>query len=362
MHSDCVIIGGGLIGMLTARELLRSGLRVTILEKGQVGRESTWAGGGILSPLYPWRYPDSITRLASWGQQHYQSLCEELTQESGIDPQWTQTGLLCIDIQNEMDVAVAWAKQHSVKAEQLDAQQLAQNFPFTPLSATHSCWFPLIAQVRNPRFAKALRGAVLHYGGVIIEDSAVTAISQADGKVVAVETSIQSFPTNKLLLAAGSWSRSLLQPLGVNIDVEPVRGQMLLFKAEPGVVPTMLLYRDRYLIPRRDGRVLAGSTLEYVGFDKTTTQSARQDLQAAALEMCPALADFPIEQHWAGLRPGSSTGVPLISALPQMEGLYVNTGHFRNGVILGAASCRLMADIMLQRQPILDPAPYAIVK
>src|SRR5690606_215400 len=116
----------------------------------------------------------------------------------------------------------------------------------------------------------------------------------------------------------------------------------------------------RYVIPRADGRVLAGSTLEEAGFDKTTDAAARESLWHSATSIIPALADCEVEHHWAGLRPGSPDGVPFIGQVPGMPGIYVNAGHYRNGLVLAPASTRLLVDEMLGRSPIIDPTPYRL--
>jgi glycine oxidase len=135
---------------------------------------------------------------------------------------------------------------------------------------------------------------------------------------------------------------------------------MILFHAQPGAISRIVLHNDRYVIPRRDGRVLVGSTVEHRGFDKTITDQARASLKQYALDHFPLLEQADIEHHWAGLRPGSPQGIPYIGPVPGIDGLYLNAGHFRNGVVLAPASARLMSDIVLGRNPILPPAPYAL--
>jgi glycine oxidase len=121
-----------------------------------------------------------------------------------------------------------------------------------------------------------------------------------------------------------------------------------------------VLYRDRYVIPRKDGRILIGSTLEHEGFVKATTAEAKEDLYRAAVEMFPLLKRTPIEDHWAGLRPGSRSGIPYIGAYPGIQGLYFNAGHYRNGLVTAPASARLTADLLLDCEPLTDPAPYSL--
>jgi glycine oxidase len=144
------------------------------------------------------------------------------------------------------------------------------------------------------------------------------------------------------------------------IPVKPVKGQMLAFKHEAGALRGVVLGDGHYLIPRRDGTLLAGSTLEFTGFDKSTSDSARETLGAFAKRLMPSLASAPLIGHWSGLRPGSEGGVPVIGAFPGVSGLFVNAGHYRNGLVLAPAASRLVVDLMLDRAPSVDPAPYRV--
>ncbi|MNR09214.1 Glycine oxidase [compost metagenome] len=162
-----------------------------------------------------------------------------------------------------------------------------------------------------------------------------------------------------MVLTAGAWSGDLLRPLGLELPVEPVKGQMILYKCAEDFLPSMVLAKGRYAIPRRDGHILVGSTLEHAGYDKTPTGEALESLKASAVELLPALADATPVAHWAGLRPGSPEGIPYIGEVPGYAGLWLNCGHYRNGLVLAPASCQLFADLLLGREPIIDPAPYA---
>ena len=359
--TDILVVGAGLIGMMCARELAREGARVTLLERGEAGRESSWAGGGILSPLYPWRYPDAVSELARWSQQAYPALAEALREESGIDPERLDSGLLILDAE-EKTAARHWADRFDVRLDLCDGARVRALEPALGLTVEEALWLPEVGQVRNPRLTRALRGAVLQAGVTLREHTEVRALRIEAARVRGVETAQGFLAADRVVVAGGAWTAGLLADTGLELPVEPVRGQMLLFRASPDLLRHISLYQGRYVIPRRDGRVLVGSTLERAGFDKSTTEAARADLQQAALQLVPALADSPLERHWAGLRPGSPSGIPCIGPHPHCEGLYLNVGHYRNGVVLGPASVRLLVDQLLERPSFTEIDPYLFEK
>jgi glycine oxidase len=355
--ADCIVVGAGLIGMLTAQELSARGMQVTLLERAQPAQESSWAGGGILSPLYPWRYPDPVSALARWSQRCYPQLCQRLEGDSAIDPQWTLSGLLIVDVEDR-DSAQRWATRfgaHLEWPEAISTQQLEPRLGLIPESAA---WLPDVAQVRNPRLAQSLRVSLENRGVEIRSQSPVQGWKIEADRVKAVRTPETELGADYFIVASGAWTAGLLESTGLRLPIEPVRGQMILFKGPPGLVSRITLYKGRYVIPRRDGHVLVGSTLEYAGFEKHITQQGLQDLKRSAFELIPELAAQPIVQHWAGLRPGSPDGIPMTGPHPEIANLFINAGHFRNGVVLGPATARLLADQLSECPPDLDPQPY----
>jgi glycine oxidase len=353
------LIGGGVIGLLSAYGLATSGVKVTLLDRQQAGRESSWAGGGIVSPLYPWRYSPAVTALAHWSQDFYPRLGEQLLAQTGVDPEVYVTGLYWLDLEDEAQ-ALAWAVRENRPLHSVAMEAVHQAVPALANGFSHAIQMADVANVRNPRLVKALRAALLQMPNVILhEQCAVTGFIRDGERIAGVQTSVGDMYADQVVLAAGAWSGELIKTLGIKLPVVPVKGQMILYKCAEDFLPAMVLAKGRYAIPRRDGHILIGSTLEHAKFDKTPTEEALASLKASAVELLPALADAEVVGHWAGLRPGSPEGIPFIGPVPGHEGLWLNCGHYRNGLVLAPASCRLLADLMLGRAPIIDPTPYA---
>jgi glycine oxidase len=354
-----VIVGGGVIGLLTAFNLASERLSVTLLDRSGVGQESSWAGGGIVSPLYPWRYNPAVTALAHWSQDFYPHLAERLFARTGVDPEVHKTGLYWLDLDDEQQ-ALEWAVREHRPLSSIDINAVHKAVPVLGEGYSRAVYMADVANVRNPRLVKSLKAALLAMPDVEIrEHCEVQGFVREGEKVLGVMTSAGEVSGDRVVLAAGAWSGELLKTLGLELPVEPVKGQMILFKCAADFLSSMVLAKGRYAIPRRDGHILIGSTLEHEGFDKTPTAVALQSLKASAIELLPALADAEPVAQWAGLRPGSPDGIPYIGPVSGFEGLWLNCGHYRNGLVLAPASCQLLTDLLLERTPIIDPTPYA---
>ncbi|MCL6416179.1 glycine oxidase ThiO [Aestuariirhabdus sp. Z084] len=359
--SDTLIIGAGVIGLMLARALAIKGQRVTLLDRQSFGRASSWAGGGIVSPLYPWRYQDAVTQLASWSQGQYPKLSRELREQTGVDPEFDQQGLLLLDINDESE-ALSWSARYERELTRVDSQRLCELEPQLQGSNRNGLWMPEVGSIRNPRLLQALIRWVRQSSRVTsLENSGEIRLRVHKGKIEGVgSANYGKLSAGKVVVAAGAWSGPILNSVGVDLPVVPVRGQMLLYKAQPGLIKRITLVGNRYVIPRRDGRILVGSSLEYEGYNAYPTIEQRYSLERTAQEIIPALADYPVEKHWAGLRPGSSQGVPFIGEVTNTKGLYVSAGHFRNGLVLAPASTHLLACQITGERCDLDPMPYCV--
>lgn len=343
MKNHVVIIGAGAIGCTSALTLAERGWHVTLIDQGRLGQESSWAGGGILFPLLPWNYAESVNRLALAGAALYPALAEKLLSCTGIDPEYRQCGMLILP-KFDQEAALQWCQAHGVIAETKD----------------NGIWLPLVAQVRNPRLMQALHAQLKRSGVELLEHTQLTPLPIDAGRLCEWrDTSGRVFEADVYVLTAGAWSQNLLGSHALSLQMKPMRGQMLLYRLSPDVLTHILYREDFYLIPRIDGHILAGSTVEDVGFDKSTTSDTAAKLATKAATLLPQLAGAPVIKHWSGLRPGSPDNVPVIARHPAFENLYLNTGHFRYGVTMAPASAEILAGLICGNTSLMDAAPYA---
>lgn len=360
-QTDILIIGGGISGLLTAREFVLAGKSVTLVDRGLPGQESSWAGGGILLPIYPWRQAEAISSLVLASLEIYPHLSETLFEETGIDPELQVCGMLICE-NPDFEVAKNWCQRHQIRYNH-PALTLLQDIqcPYTdPL------WLPDIAQIRNPRLLKSLLSFLIQQGVRFVEHAKIQRIDIHQNVIQHIKINDETLSAEQVILCAGAWTQDFLSrwlpESSIKLDIQPVRGQMLVFDAQPDTLSPMILSGDHYLIPRRDGKILAGSTVEHVGFEKVTTEPARNELYNFATRLLPKLKQYPVSAHWAGLRPGTPEGIPYIGFHPDIENLSINAGHFRNGLIMGPASAQLLADLILNRSPKLDAIPYRLTR
>ena len=241
---------------------------------------------------------------------------------------------------------------------ELDADSVLEMEPALNPPAGPSLYLPDVAQVRNPRLCQALAQVLPTEGVDVREQCAVGQVAVQQGRVTGVTTTTGIVRGDRVVIAGGAWSAQFIPDPCPAVPVRPVRGQMIQFQARPGLLRRIVLRDGRYLIPRRDGLILAGSTLEETGYDKSVTTAGCEELRRAAINILPSLADYPVVNHWAGLRPGSPHGIPFIGECSEIRGLYLNAGHYRNGVGMGPASAQLLADGLLGRTSFTGPEPY----
>jgi glycine oxidase len=355
MHTGFAIVGGGVNGLMTALALSEHSNDITVIDAQTTGQGCSWAGGGILSALVPWHEHPANQALCQQGQKMYPQLCAQLRDETGIDPEYTQEGMLILDCA-ETDSIAAWCEANGVNAGIIghDREDL---FPGVRLpDGASSVWLPDVAHVRNPRLLRALKAALQKRGVQILEHHRVEALEYYDHRVhCRMDTG--NLEAEKAILCNGVWINELL-PESAHLPMRPMRGQMLCLEDHGFELQSIILNRDCYVIPRRGGVLLIGSTVEDAGFDSGITDTARRQLLASAEAMIPGLGNQANVRQWSGLRPDSMRGYPYIGAISGFDSLYVNAGHFRTGLLAAPASAALLTALLSGSEPVLNSAVY----
>lgn len=361
-----VVIGGGVIGCLTALYLHERGANPIVLEKGEVGRESSWAGAGILCPIHPWLYPDSFTHLIDNSLAMYPALNEMLLDKTGISIQWNTSGLLIPLFENDRihhrEDALVWSKRFGWKVEELDAVQSQNHEPTLSDQISASLLWPEVGQVRNPHLLAAIRKILDIHAIPIHQHTEVVGLEEnLQGGVKAVTlASGEQLQADAVLLAAGSWSGKLASQIGLSLPVEPVKGQIVLLKDEPGRVRHIIKHDDVYMVPRSDGHILVGASMERVGFQQGTTKEVIDSLLDATYRITPGLQSAKVVNQWMGFRPGSPDGMPYLGPVDGCEGLWVASGHYRNGVALAPGTADLMSRWIMGEEPAMDMSDFSV--
>ncbi len=344
MSFDYIIVGGGIIGMMTARELATRGAKVAIFDRNKLGMESSWAAGGILSAMRPWSEPAASVILSEQGKKLYPEYVKALQQETGIDSEYIRSGLVIIDRDHAASTK-AWASSVNIKIEGIENLYCNVNLP------NYSVLLPEIAQVRPNRLLKALYKSLQNLSVSIYENTEISRLEITNGQFQFVEFDGGKLVADAVIVTAGAWSNSLL---GNELNIRPIRGQMVCVKTEEKLFDNVILDGPHYLMPRRDGHILIGSTMEDVGFINETTKEAREELLDWAYSVCPALKSAKPVSQWSGLRPSAAANIPIIGQLPEYENIYINAGHFRKGIIQAPSSAKLLVDTLLGKDSFMD--------
>jgi glycine oxidase len=363
---DVLVIGGGVIGLSLAWELSKRGQNVCVIDQCEPGQEASWAGAGILPPAKFREGDHPLDQLRGLACDLHPQWAAELNELTGIDNGYHQCGgLYLARTPGEVAALAAWAGtivEEGIEVEQLTTARLHELEPgLRPSASLRSAHLlPTEGQLRNPRHLKALMAACQRIGVTITSNTQVTDFVVRGGKLVELNTPAGPLRAAQFCFTAGAWTGQLVQRLGIQTGILPIRGQMVLFRCEQPPITRIVNVGSRYIVPRDDGRVLAGSTEEEVGFDKRTTEAAIAELTAFARELIPPLRDAPIERTWAGLRPGSFDGLPYLGPLPGISNAFVAAGHFRTGLYLSPATAVVMSELICGQQPQIDLSPFRV--
>ena len=363
MNPDVLVIGGGIIGLLSAYECAKAGMSVVLLEKHRLGYGASGNSAAMIEFGLDFHRGEPFNSLSLASVRLFPGLHAELKSLTGIDFEYGASGILELALSAD-DVSPLQEQVHALQAAGFAARWLApaeirEAYPEIGADTLGAALFSEDGQVDGSKFVMAAARAAERKGARIIENAGSPAIERtADGLTVTARET--TYRPRALVVAAGAWTDEVLAPLGVRLGVEPVRGQLLVLETAVSPVPLPVYTKGgRYVTPKRGGFTLAGTTVEHAGFDLSTTEDARRDIAALATSLVPALRTAPQRGQTAGLRPRSPDELPIIGFLPDDPNVFVATGHFRNGVMLAPVTARAVAAAVRRERSPIDLAPFS---
>ncbi|MDQ2856381.1 MAG: glycine oxidase ThiO, partial [Acidobacteriota bacterium] len=315
-----------------------------------LGSEASYAAGGILAPQAEADRVDDFFKLACQSRDLYPALASELLAETGTDIELDRAGTLYLAFTEsdlrEIERRFEWQARAGLLVDRLSATEARRLDPSIAANVRAALLFSNDIQVDNRRLLSALIAANRKLGVRLITDTNVDSVRTESNRIGGVETSKGFVSTSRVVMAAGAWTSLISTNSGQHlprIQVEPVRGQMLCFQTNPRLARHILYSPRGYLVPRLDGRILAGSTTEHAGYAKEVTAGGVQEILSHAFEIAPALGSLEISGKWAGLRPRAEDDLPVLGPC-EIEGLFYATGHYRNGILLAPVTGLLIAE------------------
>jgi glycine oxidase len=362
--ADVAVVGGGVAGLAAARELARRGLSVVLIEGGASGAASR-AAAGMLAPQAEADRKDELFDLLCASREMYPAFAGALLEETGVDIELDRTGTLYLAFTDEDEREVSrrfrWQTESGLAVERLTAREARALEPHISERVRAALRFPRDWQVENRELVRALAESARRRGAVELNGEEARGVRVVAGRAVGVETTGRFVPAGAVLLAAGARTSRIPfifqerdaarmnESIASHPLIEPVRGQMLCARRPEGETPFVrhVVYSPRgYLVPRRDGRLLAGSTSELAGFDCRVTGEGLREIKTNATEIAPAFGRLERADSWAGLRPRAEDGLPVVGASADVENLFYATGYYRNGILLAPATGELVADFI----------------
>lgn len=365
---NVAVIGGGVIGLSLAFELSQRSHQVSVFETGEVGKKASWAGAGALLPANAETAQHPLEHLEALSNRLHSQWAESLRQLTDLDNGYRKSGGLYV-ASSPGEVAtlagsVNYWNERKIPIEVLDRQQLLSSYPelcpaMIQSQPFMSAYTPDESQICNPWHLEALCSACQKLGARILPNTTVQSVeSSSNSAALKFGNETQSF--DAVVWACGAWTE---QAIGSMLDIKgpaivPVRGQMLLYLLDKKLELPIVNEGNRYIVSRDTGHVLVGATIEEVGFDETTTESAVQQLASDAQRLIPALTPDRVLKSWAGLRPGTFDSFPFMGKLPDRQNLFVSTGHFKTGLQLSPGAAILMADLIEGKEPSIEMSPF----
>ena len=351
---DVIVVGGGVIGCSIAFHLAKAGVKVALLERGQIGMEASNAASGVLSsPLF--KSEDPYSRLTEESLNMLHQLAPELREICGVDIELVQCGEIGLAMTDreatEYQTLMKQVEAQSGNARWLGQQEVHEYEPELAQSVLGGFLMPDVCRVNNQRLSEAFAKASMRFGADVRTSVEVTGLVRSGLTIAGVRLHDEEMYADNVIVAAGPWSKAVVEWVGGEVHVRPVRGVNLNLQPVGRSIRSVIHGANGLLVPRNDGSIIAGVTIEEVGFDCRVTSGAIQDILVNATTLIPSLRDATMNWALAGLRPGSPDDAPLLGPVPGWDGLHIATGHYRNGILLSAITGKLITDHITGEEP-----------
>ncbi len=362
--ADCVIIGAGVMGCSIALRLAQAGVSTVVLERSIPGAEASSAAAGILAAQEESTGPSLLTDLSLSSRSRFAALADELRDVTGIDIAYRRTGVLALcaseDDELRLEQRYAWQRERGLRLDWLRGVQALRavepHLTGTPWRS--GLYFPDDHQLDPRPYARALSQAAARAGARFVTGAYVRRVVHDGTRVLGVELDGERISAGHVVVAAGSWSSLVEGATLPPAAVRPMRGQIALLETRPPAVQGTIVAPGGYVVGRADGRVLAGSTMELVGYDKAVTAGGLAHVLNLALAFVPALANAPVIETWANFRPATADDLPILGEAA-IAGLVFATGHFRNGILLSPVTAEIVRDLIVDGRAGIDLAPFS---
>jgi glycine oxidase len=369
-----IVIGGGIIGCSVAWRLAAEGVATTVLERGRVGQEASWAAAGMIAPQAEADGPGPFFDFCMKARDAFEAIVDRLVRDGGVDPEYDRAGILYValgaDERVQLERRAKWQRSVGAPLEELSGAEARRIEPMLSPEAIYAIHMPTNRRTDNRKLTQAYAAAARRAGAEFVEGARVEALAirgerapgvamRADG-VVMDDGSIRE--ADVVVNAAGSWAGEIRGLEADRVRLHPVRGQMVCFETAPGTLGPALFSLRGYVVPRRDGRLLAGSTMEEAGYNKAVTLAGLDKIARGAAAIVPALGAAAFREAWAGLRPATRDLLPVLGFSPSVSNVLWAAGHFRSGILLSAITGEIIADLIKGRRPAVELGAFSAAR
>ena len=362
-----IVMGGGIIGCSVAWRLAAEGVVTTVLERGRVGQEASWAAAGMIAPQAEAEGPGPFFDFCMKARDTFDGIVDRLVREGGVDPEYDRAGILYValdaDERVQLERRASWQRSVGAPLEELSGAEARRVEPMLSPEAVYAIHMPTNRRTDNRKLTQAYAAAARKAGAEFVEGARVEALATRGERAVGVLMDDGStLEADVVVNAAGAWAGEIRGLEADRVKLHPVRGQIVCFEVAPETIGPALFSLRGYVVPRRDGRLLAGSTMEEAGYDKSVTLAGLDNIARGAAAIVPTLGAATFREAWAGLRPATRDLLPVLGFSPSVSNVLWAAGHFRSGILLSAITGEIIADLVKGRRPAVEFSAFSAAR